>query len=54
MDERTVYLYARHNGANDKSASEFVDWFYASKYDSHELNTAFLVWNLTVEASDAS
>lgn len=28
MDERTVYLFARHNGLGDQAAAEFVAWFF--------------------------
>lgn len=33
MDERTVYLYARHNGLNDDTAARFVNWFYVQGGD---------------------
>lgn len=33
MDERTVYLYARHQNMDDEEAAMFVDWYYANMQD---------------------
>lgn len=57
MDERTVYLYARHNGMDDDEAARFVDWFFDNRRMADELGEqpfdltdALPVWNATADA----
>ncbi len=52
MDERTVYLYARHNGLGDGNATEFVTWFFDNRQAAvelgqqpMELTEAFAMWD---------
>lgn len=47
MDERTVYLFARHNGLGDQAAAEFVVWYF--EHEQGTLSESLEAWRAETE-----